>query len=109
MTIELKFAIVVTGAMTVLLILGLSVAAVPVPVPVTAQSSSSSGGDPISFLESAKMHLRQATKDLKMGNSQAALTQINMTHQGIISAERQLNASGYTCNNLNNEGYCVAP
>jgi hypothetical protein len=107
MTIELKFAIVVTAAMTALLILGMSVAAVPVPV--TAQASLGNGGDPISFLESAKMHLRQATKDLKMGNSQAALTQINMTHQSIFSAERQLNASGYTCNNLNNEGYCVAP
>jgi hypothetical protein len=107
MTIELKFAIVVTAALTVLPILGLSVAAIPVPV--TAQTSLGNGGDPISFLESAKMHLSQATKDLKMGNSQAALTQINMTHQSIFSAERQLNASGYTCNNLNNEGYCVAP
>ena len=38
MTIELKFAIIVTGAMTALLILGMSVAAVPVPV--TAQGSS---------------------------------------------------------------------
>jgi hypothetical protein len=107
MTIELKFAIVVTGAMTALQILGMSVVAVPVPVP--AQSSSGSGGDPISFLESAKMHLIESTKDLKMGNSQAALKQINMTHQGIISAERQLNASDYTCNNVHNEGYWVAP
>jgi hypothetical protein len=107
MTIELKFEFVFTGAMTALLILGMSVAAVPFPV--TAQGSSGGGGDPISFLESAKMHLSEATKDLKLGNSQAALTQINMTHHGIISAERQLNASGYTCNNVNNEGYCVAP
>jgi hypothetical protein len=104
MTIELKFAIVVTGAMTALLILTMSIAAVP----VTAQGSSGTGGDPTSFLESAKMHLIEATKDLKMGNSQAALTQLNMTHQGIISAERQLNAS-VICNNVNNEGYCVAP
>ncbi|MFZ0892864.1 MAG: hypothetical protein WAZ77_00020, partial [Candidatus Nitrosopolaris sp.] len=59
-------------------------------------------------LESAKMHLIEATKDLKMGNSQAALVQINMTHQDIISAERQLNSS-VICNNVNNEGYCVAP
>ena len=106
MTIGVKFAIVVTGVTTALLILSMSVAAVPVPV--TAQGSSGSGGDPISFLESAKMHLIEATKDLKMGNSQAALVQINMTHQGIISAERQLNAS-VICNNVNNEGYCVAP
>jgi len=107
MTIELKFAIVVTGAMTSFQILGMSVVAVPVPV--TAQASLGSGGDPTSFLESAKMHLIEATKDLKMGNSQAALAQLNMTHQGIISAERQLNASGFTCNNVSNEGYCVAP
>ena len=71
MTIELKFAIVVTGAMTALQILGMSVVAVPVPV--TAQASLGSGGDPISFLESAKMHLIEATKDLKMGNSQGSI------------------------------------
>jgi hypothetical protein len=56
MTIELKFAIVVTGAMTALLILGMSVAAVPVPV--TAQGSLGSGGDPTSFLESAMLSRR---------------------------------------------------
>jgi chemotaxis response regulator CheB len=106
MTIELNFTIVVTGAMTALLVLGMSIAALPVPV--IAQSSLGNGGDPTSFLESAKMHLIEATNDLKMGNSQAALTQLNMTHQGIISAERQLNAS-VICNNVNNEGYCVAP
>jgi len=106
MTIESNFTIVVTGAMTALLVSGMSVAALPVPV--IAQGSLGNGGDPTSFLESAKMHLMEATKDLKMGNSQAALTQINMTHQGIISAERQLNAS-VICNNVNNEGYCVAP
>jgi hypothetical protein len=109
MTIGLKFAIVVTVTVTALIVLGMLVDAVPVPVPVpvpvTAQSPSGSGNDPISFLESAKMHLITAMKDLKMGNSQAAWTEINMTHQGIISAERQLNAS-VICNNVNNEGYC---
>jgi len=82
----------------------MSVAAVPVPV--TAQGSSGSGGDPASFLESAKTHLLAATKDLKMGNSQAALTQINMTHQAITSAERQVNSS-IICDNINNEGFCA--
>jgi hypothetical protein len=106
MAIGLKFAIVVTIAVTALIVLGMLVASVPVPV--TAQSPSGSGNNPISFLESAKMHSITAMKDLKMGNSQAALTEINMTHQDIISAERQLNAS-VICNNVNNEGYCVAP
>jgi hypothetical protein len=87
MTMESKSAIVVTGIMTALLILSMSVATVPVPV--ASQGPSASGGDPTSFLESAKMHLIEATKDLKMGNSQAALEQLNMTHQGIISAERR--------------------
>jgi hypothetical protein len=88
--------------MSGLLVLSMSVAAFPVPV--TAQVAVTGGAG----LESAKMHLIEATKDLKMGNSQAALAQLNMTHQGIISAERQLNAS-VICNNVNNEGYCVAP
>jgi hypothetical protein len=105
MTIGLKFAIVRTVAVTGLIVLGLLVAAVPVPVPVTAQSPSGSGNDPVSFLESAKMHSINAIKDLKLGNSQTALSEMNMTHQGIISAERQLNAS-VICNNVNNEGYC---
>ncbi|MGC1931640.1 MAG: hypothetical protein WA667_21940, partial [Candidatus Nitrosopolaris sp.] len=72
----LKFAIVVT-AVTALIVSGMLVA--PATVPVTAQGSSSSsggGGDPTSFLQSAKMHLIEAMKDIKMGNSQAALTQI---------------------------------
>jgi hypothetical protein len=108
MTIGLKFACVVT-AVTALVISGMLTA--QATVPVTAQSSSSSsggGGDPTSFLESAKMHLSEAMKDIKMGNSQAALTQINMTHQGITSAELKLNSS-IICNNINNEGFCEAP
>jgi hypothetical protein len=63
--------------------------------------TSSSGGDPTSFLQSAKIHLTEATKDIKMGNSQAALTQINMTRQAITLAGLKLN--------VHNEGYCVAP
>ena len=105
MTIGLKFACVVT-AVTALVISGMLTA--QATVPVTAQSSSSGGGDPTSFLESAKMHLSEAMKDIKMGNSQAALTQINMTHQGITSAELKLNSS-IICNNINNEGFCEAP
>ena len=95
----------VTVALTSLLVFGMSVAAFPVSV--SGQGSSSSG-DATSFLESAKLHLMQATKDLKMGNPQAALTQINMTHQAITSAERQVNSS-IICNNINNEGFCVNP
>ena len=105
MTIDLKFAIVVTVALTALLVFGISVAAVPVSV---AGQGSSSSSDATTFLESAKLHLMQATKDLKMGNSQAALPQINMTHEAITSAERQVNSS-IICNNINNEGFCVNP
>lgn len=102
MTIGLKFGIVVAVAMTALIVLGILVAVV---VPVTAQSPSGNGKETIYFLESAKMHSITALKDLKMGNPQAASTEVNMTHQGIISAERELNAS-VICDNLNNEGYC---
>jgi hypothetical protein len=105
MTIRLKLAIVVTA----LVISGMLAA--PATVPVTAQGSSSStggGGDPTSFLQSAKTHLIEAMKDIKMGNSQAALTQINMTHQAITAADLRLNSS-VICNNVNNEGFCEAP
>jgi hypothetical protein len=76
-------------------------------VPVAAQGSSSSG-NPTSSLESAKTHLIEAMKDIKTGNSQAALTQINMTDQGIILAQAKLNASEI-CDNVRNEGFCAAP
>jgi hypothetical protein len=52
--------------------------------------------------------LAAAMKDIKMANSQAALTQINMTHQVITSAEVKLNTT-IICNNINNVGYCQAP
>jgi len=58
-------------------------------VPVTSQGSSSSG-NPTSLLESAKAHLIEAMKDIKTSNSQAALTQINMTNQGIILAQARM-------------------
>jgi len=45
------------------------------------------------FFHLAKMHLMEATKDIKMGNSQAALAQLNMTRQGLTSAEVRLNVS----------------
>jgi hypothetical protein len=103
MTLGLKFAVVVT-AVTTLIVSGILVAADTIPV--TAQGSSS--GDPTSFLHSAKMHLMEAMNDIKMANSQAALTQINMTHQAITSAEVKLNTT-IICNNINNVGYCQAP
>ncbi|HXX96526.1 MAG TPA: hypothetical protein VEL11_05340 [Candidatus Bathyarchaeia archaeon] len=108
MTIRLNFACVVT-AFTALVISGILTA--QSTVPVTAQGSSSnpgSGSDPTSLLQSAKMHLIQALKAIKTGNSQSALTEINMTNQGINSAEARLNAS-VICNNVNNEGFCEAP
>ncbi|HYA85334.1 MAG TPA: hypothetical protein VEH06_18090 [Candidatus Bathyarchaeia archaeon] len=102
----MKIATVVT-AMTTLIISGILVDASTIPV--TAQGpSSSSGFDPTPFLQSAKMHLIEAMKDIKMDNSQAALTQINMTGQALASAGVRLNVS-IICNNINNVGYCQAP
>ena len=50
----------------------------------------------------------EATKDIKMGNLPAALTQINTTLQALTLAGLKLNAT-IICNNMNNEGYCEAP
>lgn len=62
--------------------------------------------DPTTFLQSAKSHLAEAQTILKNGSSQAALVQINMTHQDIQSAERLLNSS-LICNNTDNLGFCA--
>ena len=81
MAIASRIATVVT-ALTTLIVSGILVDATAIPV--TAQDlSSSTGFDPTPFLQLAKMHLMEATKDIKMNNSQAALTQINIT--GILS------------------------
>ena len=70
--------------------------------------SSNFRGDITSSLQSAKMHLTEATKNIKVDNSQAALMQINMTRQAITLAGLKLNAT-IICNNMRNEAYCVAP
>ncbi|MFY9799042.1 MAG: hypothetical protein WB988_12370 [Candidatus Nitrosopolaris sp.] len=106
MTIGLKFATIIT-ALTPLIVSGILVAAASISATVQGSSSSSSG-DPTSFLQSAKMHLTEAMKDIKMANSEAALTQINMANQAITLAGLKLNAT-IICNNIRNEGYCVAP
>jgi hypothetical protein len=106
MSVRLNFACVVI-AFTALLISGILIAQSAVPVSAQA-SSSNTGNDPASLLQSAKMHLIQAMKEIKTGNSQGALTEINMTNQGINSAEARLNAS-VICNNVNNEGFCEEP
>jgi hypothetical protein len=111
----LKNATVVT-VLTNLIVSGILVAATTIPV--TAQGpSSSSGADATPFLHLAKMHLMEATKDIKAHNSQAALTQLNMTHQTITLAGLKLNTTiicnnmktTIICNNMKNEGYCEAP
>ena len=96
-------------AVTSLIVSGILVAAA-VSIPVTAEKSSDSliGDDVTSSLQSAKMHLREATKNIKMDNSQAALKQINMTRQAITLAGLKLNAT-VMCGNIRNEAYCVAP
>jgi len=108
MTIGSKLATLVM-AVTSLIVSGILVAAV-VSIPVTAQKSSDSliGGDVTSSLQSAKMHLREATKNIKTGNSQAALMEINMTRQAMTLAGLKLNAT-VMCSNIRNEAYCVAP
>jgi len=107
MTIGSKFATLVM-AVTCLIVSGVLVAAVSIPI--TAQKSSDSliGGDITSSLQSAKMHLREATKNIKTGNSQAALMEINMTRQAMTLAGLKLNAT-VMCSNIRNEAYCVAP
>ena len=102
---ELKFATPVM-AVTSLIVL----VAAAVSIPVTAQKSSDSliGGDITSSLQSAKMHLREATKNIKIDNLQAALMEINMTRQAITLAGLKLNAI-IMCGNIRNEAYCVAP
>jgi hypothetical protein len=107
MTIGSKFATLVM-AVTSLIVSGVLVAAVSIPA--TAQKSSDSliSGDVTSSLQSAKMHLREATKNIKTGNSQAALMQLNMTGQAITLAGLKMNAT-IICDNIRNEGYCVAP
>ena len=94
-------------AVTCLIVSGILAAADSIPT--TAQGPSSNlRGDVTSSLQSAKMHLTEATKNIKMDNSQAALMQINMTHQAITLAGLKLNAT-IICNNMRNEAYCVAP
>ena len=107
MTIGSKFATLVM-AVTSLIVSGILVAAVSIPTTAQKSYGSLSGGDITSSLQSAKMHLAEATKNIKMDNSQAALMQINMTRQGITLAGLQLNAT-VICSNIRNEAYCVAP
>jgi len=54
------------------------------------------------------MHLKEATKNIKMDNSQAALMEINMTRQAMTLAGLKLNAT-VMCSNLRNKAYCVTP
>jgi hypothetical protein len=90
----------VTLTITALLVTGIIAAA------VSAIPAGSSSID--DFLEAAKSHLSEANKDLKMGNSQEAMAQINMTHQALSLAEWQVNSS-ILCNNIVNEGFCATP
>jgi hypothetical protein len=43
-----------------------------------------------SSLQNAKMHLTEAIMDLKEGDNKGALMQLNMTNQGIITHEKEL-------------------
>ncbi|MGA9150456.1 MAG: hypothetical protein WBZ36_07755 [Candidatus Nitrosopolaris sp.] len=105
MTIGLKFA---TLVMASLVVSGILAAADSIPTTAQKSSGSLSGVDITSSLQSAKMHLTEATKNIKMGDSQAALMQINMTRQAITLAGLKFNTT-IICNNIRNEAYCVAP
>ena len=71
MTIGLKFATLVM-AVTSLIVSG--ILAVADSIPTTAQGPSSNlPGDVTSSLQSAKMHLTEATKNIKMGDSQGSI------------------------------------
>ena len=96
-------------AVTSLIVSGILVAA-SVSIPVTAQKLFDSliGDDVTSSLQSAKMHLTEATKNKKMDKSQATLMQINMTRQAVTLAGLKLNTT-IICNNIRNKAYCVAP
>ena len=99
MAIASRIATVVT-ALTTLIVSGILVDAATIPV--TAQDlSSSTGFDPTPFLQLAKMHLMEATKDIKMNNSPAA-------RQALASADVRLNVT-IICSNINNVGYCQVP
>jgi len=107
MTIGLKFA---TLVMAVTCLISSILVAAAISIPTTAQKSSDSLSDDdiASSLQSAKMHLTEATKNIKMENSQSALMEINMTRQAMTLAGLKLNAT-VMCSNLHNEAYCVAP
>ena len=106
MTVGSKFATLVM-AVTSLIVSGILAAADSIPTAAQGSTSSLSGGDVTSSLQSAKMHLTEATKNIKMGDSQAALMQINMTRQAMTLAGLKLNAT-LMCSNIRNEAYCVA-
>jgi Tfp pilus assembly protein PilX len=102
MSLGFKSSIVVPGL--VLALLGLGVPALTLTT--YAQGSPGSADDISLALEKAKLHLTEALKDMKMGNSQEASMQINMTREGIIAAEQIANAT-MICANTENQGYCA--
>ena len=99
-----KFAIVFPWLVLTLLVFGLAVSAHTQTA--YAQGSPGTDSDISLALEKAKLHLTEALKDMRMGNSQAASTQINMTKQGIIAAEQIANSS-MICTNTDNQGFCA--
>ena len=99
-----KFPIVFPWLVLTLLVFGLAVSAHTQTA--YAQGSPGTDSDISLALEKAKLHLTEALKDMRMGNSQAASTQINMTKQGIIAAEQIANSS-MICTNTDNQGFCA--
>lgn len=59
-----------------LIVSGILVASAIIHATAQGLSSNTGGGDATSFLQSAKTHLIEAMKDIKMANSEAALTSL---------------------------------
>jgi hypothetical protein len=104
MSVGFKSAILVPGLFPALLVFSLGVPALTQSI--YAQGIPGSADDISSALEKAKLHLTEALKDMQMGNSQAATTQINMTRQAIFAAEQISNAT-MVCTNVDNQGFCA--
>src|SRR5947199_9299847 len=101
---DVKFSIVFPLLVLALLVFGVGLSALTQTT--YAQGSPGTDSDITLALEKAKLHLTEALKDMQMGNSQAASTQINMTRQGIIAAEQIANST-MICTNTDNQGFCA--
>ncbi|MFY9798955.1 MAG: hypothetical protein WAJ93_24975 [Candidatus Nitrosopolaris sp.] len=112
----LKFRIVITGSLLVVLTLSTVTTVVRIPATMTPGNhtgiSAGSGAGNMTFvgnmtggrsmmmpggnmtfgasLQNAKMHLTEAIMDLKTGNTRGAMMELNLTDQGIKMHEQEM-------------------